>query len=739
MSFAQPLPWPILLAALLAVAGLAWRAGWFAGRHVGPPPSVSRRATLVTLRAATLVLLLIILMQPVRLLPDPAARGTFVVLLDASRSMALGDAGGGARLTSAVRAIRNQVVPALDGRYAVRVVAFGDQARQVSLDDLESLSPSDASTDVARALDFVARRASSEPLAGVLLVSDGGFVLPPDNAVESLPVPLNVLGVGDPLISRDQEVRQVTVGDSSTVGATIDVTATIASRGFAGMPIEVRLLENGSPLDVRRVASADGVPTEVVFRVAPDARVATRYTVEVARQDGELTTENNSRTVLVPPPGRARRVLVLEGAPGFEHSFLKRALDQDPALEIDAVIRKGSNDAGNETFYVQASTKRANGLSKGFPGTRQELFAYDAVVLANVDVDALTAEQLQSLADFVGERGGGLLVLGARTLEAEGLSGTMLEELLPVAVSDRQAPDALRAGFNGRGGQGITLTYEGQRHPVMRLGATTAETKAKWAALPALPAIASVGDARPGATVLAWTTEPTGLSRPLIAVQRYGRGRVLAFSGEAAWRWRMMLPSSDPTYATFWRQATRWLAQSAPEPVSVQSRVLGPDQVEVTVEARNAEFRPVRDAEVQLRIDGPDGARVQIPALPVSGAGGVYRVAVRVPGGASRIEVDASARGTDLGSTDAWVLAGPNEDELTSPARDDAQLARLAARFGGQLVHEGALPDVVRTSRGVSGPGAMIQRDLWHSPWLLGTLILLLTGEWALRRKWGLR
>ncbi|MGE3840268.1 MAG: glutamine amidotransferase [Vicinamibacterales bacterium] len=739
MSFAQPLPWPMLAAALLVVAALAWRAGWWAGRHAGSPPSVWRRATLVSLRAATLLLFVTLLMQPVRLLPDPTARGTFVVLLDASRSMALRDAGGAERLASAVEAIRNSVAPALDGRFALQIVTFGDQARQVSLDDLHNLSAGDATTDVARALDFVSRRASSEPLAGALLVSDGGFVLPADAAVESFPVPLNVLGVGDAHVVRDQEVRQVTVGDSSTVGATIDVTATVASTGFAGQPVEVRLLANGSPLDVRRVTATDGVPTELVFRVAPDATVATRYTVEVAKQEGELTTDNNSRTVLVPPPGRARRVLVLEGAPGFEHSFLKRALDRDPALEVDAVIRKGSNDAGSETFYVQASSKRANGLSTGFPGTRRELFAYDAVVLANIDVDALTTEQLQQLSDFVGERGGGLLVLGARTLEAEGLSGTMLEELLPVAVSDRQAPDTLRAGFKGEGAKGITLTNEGQRHPVMRLGATTAETKAKWAALPTLPAIASVGGARPGATVLAWTPEPAGLSRPLVVVQRYGRGRVLAFSGEAAWRWRMMLPSSDQTYSTFWRQATRWLAQSAPEPVSVQNRVLAPHEVEVTVEARNAEFEAVRDADVRLTIDGIDEGPVQVAASPVPGTNGVYRASVRVPEGVSRVAVEARARAADLGRVDAWVLSGPNQDELTSPARDDAQLTRLATRFGGQLVRDDALADVVRSSRAGSGPGAMIQQDVWHTPWLLGTLILLLTGEWALRRKWGLR
>jgi hypothetical protein len=29
--------------------------------------------------------------------------------------------------------------------------------------------------------------------------------------------------------------------------------------------------------------------------------------------------------------------------------------------------------------------------------------------------------------------------------------------------------------------------------------------------------------------------------------------------------------------------------------------------------------------------------------------------------------------------------------------------------------------------------------DLWDKPWVLGVLVLLLSVEWALRRRWGLR
>ena len=63
---------------------------------------------------------------------------------------------------------------------------------------------------------------------------------------------------------------------------------------------------------------------------------------------------------------------------------------------------------------------------------------------------------------------------------------------------------------------------------------------------------------------------------PLVAVQRFGRGRAMIFGGEGSWRWKMMMPSADRTYEAFWRQAARWLASEAPEPVSVAVPVNAP-------------------------------------------------------------------------------------------------------------------------------------------------------------------
>src|SRR5262249_21115260 len=146
-------------------------------------------------------------------------------------------------------------------------------------------------------------------------------------------------------------------------------------------------------------------------------------------------------------------------------------------------------------------------------------------------------------------------------------------------------------------------------HPVMRLGATPADTRKQWAAMPALATSAPIGAPRAGASVLAVTTAPGGGVYPVVAVQRYGQGRSMVFAGEAAWRWKMLVNSSAGISDSCWRPAARWLATPAPDPVAVtvpEAPEPG-DAISIDIDARDGEFAAVPDAAVEATVTAPGG------------------------------------------------------------------------------------------------------------------------------------
>jgi uncharacterized membrane protein len=535
----------------------------------------------------------------------------------------------------------------------------------------------------------------------------------------------------------------MSAGEPRLADSTVDVHVSAVSTGFGTQPLELTLTANGRPVDVRRVALTDGAPVSAVFTVSPEPGVPTVYRVEVPVAPGEVASENNTRSVLVEPPGRARRVLLVEGAPGYEHTFLKRALARDTSLDVDAVIRKGQTDDGQPTFFVQAAASRAAALASGYPRNRSDLFAYDAIVFGNVEAAFFTPEQLDATSEFVATRGGGLLVLGGRSFEREGLAGTPLDEVLPVDMSDRRAlvsRISIDAADAAERPTAVQLTSDGADHPATRLGTSSDDSRRRWAALPSLASLSNVGGPRPGALVLA--TAGGDERRPLVAVQRYGQGRAMVFAGEASWRWRMMLPSSDTTYDTIWRQMTRWLSRAALDQVTVVS--IGspvPGTVEtVGVLVRDGEFQPVDDADVQIVVGQPGGDERRLTATLADAADGRYEAPIRFEdAGVYRVTADARRGNDRLGVAERTVLAGGADPEMADPRLNEAVLQRLAERTGGLYrTPDRALDIAPRLERAQAVDGPPELRDLWHGAWSLVTVIGLLAAEWILRRRVGL-
>jgi uncharacterized membrane protein len=722
--------------------GLAGAAA-YSYRRPFVPLTPLRRGVLIGLRAAALIAVFLFACRPIMLLP-PENTGDLVVpvIVDASRSMRIEDADGGARLAEAQRLVTDTIAPALEKVGRVELFRADDTLSAASL---QNLTADGRRSDLAGAVDAVRERFKGRRVPGIVVLSDGGDTEP--DAAEKVTgrgVPVFAVGIGSVEGLPDREVAGVTAGDPRLDQALVDLHVTTVAHGFNREAYALRLLANGQLVESRRIVpAAEGTPSDETFAVTPDPLNATVYTAEIAADPAERITENNSRTMLLSPAGRKRRLLVLGGSPGYEHSFLVRALAEDPSFEVDSIVRKGKDDSGRDTFLIQAAGNRGAGLISGFPTSREALFAYDAVIIGNLEGDFFGRNQMELLAAFVSTRGGGLLLMGGRSFLERGIAGSPLEEALPLELNDRRGGAATRASDGEGGGphNAVTVTPAGAVSPIMRIAPTPEETRKQWAALPALAAVSPVGGPRPGATVLAVTQSSNGALVPLVAIQRYGRGRSMVFSGEAAWRWKMLRPSTDRTYELFWRQAARWLSSDAPDPVSitVPDAAATGDSITVQLDVRDARFEPVDDAAVEATLTAPGAGPAPI-ALRPAGTGVQRANFVADTTGLYRLHAEARRGPTPLGAADKWFYVGGSDPEYVDPRLNEGFLRRLARRSGGQYVRPSEVDDIVRTLT-TAMPSTLepVRRDLWHQPWAFALVVGLLAAEWVVRRAAGMR
>ena len=700
------------------------------------------RAVLGVLRIAALGIILFCIFRPVLIVKAAVTQQNVVgILIDDSRSMQLPatnqPTGTRADLVRSTFANPDSdVMKALSERFLIRTFRFWSSTARVGAPG--DLSFAGTQTRLANAIESARQELAGLPVSGLVMVTDGADTTDATVAdallaskAEALPV--FTVGVGQETLSHDIQVGRVSTPRTAFKGTSLLVDAVLTQTGYAGQTVTLDVEDEGRIVGSQPVRlPADGDPVSVRVRFTATEAGPRVFRLKVAPQPNEVVTQNNQRDVQIDIRDRKERILYFEGEPRFEMKFARQAIKDDPNLELVTLQRTAENK------FLRLDIDAAGvELAAGFPKTREELFAYRGLVLGSIEASAFSADQLRMIAEFVDVRGGGLLFLGgARAFAEGGYAGTPVEEVMPVTL--------------GRGGGAfsqlkIQPTRAGQAHAVTQLGDTEQASADRWKSMPALSTVNQIEAIKPGATTLLSAIDERRRERVVLAFERYGRGKSIAFPVQDSWHWQMdgTIRVEDQTHENFWRQLLRWLVDGVPDVVETRTltdRVEPGEPVALTADVVDARFVELNDASVVAHVTSPSGKKMDVPLQWTGERNGQYRAsfATSEPGW-YQAKLEATREGKSVGNAVAHVRAVPDDAEFFDAAMHGALLKRIAQDTGGRFYPADAtttLPDDLNYSgRGVT---AVEERELWHMPALLLALVAVICAEWGLRRYWRL-
>jgi uncharacterized membrane protein len=726
---------------LVAIAAAALAGGYALLSYRSVAKSRGRdRAIFIALRLAILGVIVFCLLRPALILKAAVPQQNFLgVLVDDSRSLQIADRDQRPRSAfvndnlGADRPLLN----ALSKKFVLRFFRFSSTADR--LRSTADLKYEGTTTRLGSALDRARDELAGLPLAGLVMVTDGADTSDAalDESIAGLKarsIPVFTVGVGQDRFAKDVQVTRVEMPRSALKGTSLVVNVVLTQTGYAGASVPLNVEDEGRIVGTEQVTlPPDGESATVRVHVTASDAGARTFRFSVPVQANEQVTQNNARDALIEVRDRREKILYYEGEPRPEAKFIRIAVEDDKNLQIVMLYRTAENK------YYRLGVSREDELADGFPKTRDELFAYRAIILGSVEAASFTPEQLRMIADFVGKRGGGLLMLGGRRSFAEGgWAGTPVGDVLPVAL------DA--AGKKGYFSELIARpTPAGATSPVTQIAGDEAASQKRWNDFPPVTTVNPVRSVKPGATLLLSALDNKKQDQVVLASQRYGRGKALALPIQDSFLWRMnaKIPVTDTTYATFWRRIARWLVDDVPDKVMltmVQDRVDPGQPMKLTAEVLDAQYTGINDAHVVARVTSPSGKTTDVPLEWTVEHDGEYRSSV-VPDeeGLYTVSLSAARDSKDLGSDKAFVRASAADSEYFDAAMRAPLLKRIAEETGGRFyttANVATLPDAISYSgRGVT---VVEERDLWDMPAVLLLLLALTGGEWAYRRRQGL-
>lgn len=689
------------------------------------------------------------------------------------------------------------LVPALVGKHNVELIGFAHDRWEIKPDQLADLfkkAPSsthgtDLSQPLARALERVGT-GTDKPL-GVILLTDGQHnsdaplgdgqdprERPPTakaNRLGERGVPIYPVALGSkqapPTLAIVRLKAPPTVIKDVDAGVDADVLVT----GLPRQKIVVELARVGQP-PLREVIDHQGQDRTypVHFQVRLD-KVGTQALAVSAKADpnappvnGKLRTDQSDRTTTVNVADDRARVLLIDGEARYDFHYLNMALRRDRTMQVSSVLFEQPR-LGRIT---EDELKKTGNPAMSLPPEPDALPNFDCIVLGDVSPEQFPLADRIRLEKYVADAGRTLVIVAGK-------------RNMPLAFADekdplrRMLPISNARPFDSNQGVNVKLTADGEAALQLRMeDGTPDKSRERWSQLP--PHYwGMIGDAKPGATVLAVFDDGVPARAPdkndkedptrkkaLIARQNYGFGRVLYVGLDSTFRWRKY--EADKYHHRFWGQVIRWAASDKPLVVGNDSIRFGTREPvydqgnEVDVVVRLAEDvpplapnavagarilkapragEPGSDDAVALVMLGRNDAQPRVHEGKVRDLPpGEYLVELTIPDLADRLTTPAGT--------------GPMRAPFSVTPRDNAEmidlttnwdlLTELANRSGGKVYTPEDVGELVEklTKHKVTHDEvkeAKLLHDSSGGAWVLLAIFLgLMSAEWIGRKTAGL-
>lgn len=686
---------PSLLSLIVAIVLLLVSA-WPLVMALRQAGGESRRQLLLLagLRLSALVLIALALTNPIwQRRGHASARPRLTLLLDASLSVARDFARTQATLQSP--AVRQELA-----RFDPLTLYFGD-----GLIAGPRAQPTARATDLSLALQQTLAR---DPRSPLVVVSDGAETAGDARATAARASAAGALvytvGIGP--TAPPPNVGPVAIQAPRVVREKqpVPMRALVRATGYSGaQPVQIEV--DGKP---SASLSAALSPVAVAAVKAQLPGLSAGYHLVTARtpaRPDEATAADNVRNQIIEARRDETRVVLLAGAPDPDYAALQRLLARLPRLRAQAYVRLGQGR------YLHQEKDLTNRQAPDLPKLLRDAHV---VLLMNDPVGESEASQLRR---FVQDGGAlGWLAGKAATLRSS----------LPAPASSAAfvaAPISVSAPV-ARGALGE------------QLAANT--SPAWWRDAPFLAGYAPLSPHAGAEVVL----RARG-NQALLVTGSFGTGATLMFGGAGTYRW-LLSPEADEDsrrlYDAFWQTLIGWLSQPREQRrlVVIVDPAIAPEgqPVRLLAALSGATQAAVRVEIAELRAGKP--AVQTVPLSPSAEAPGRYLASVSgLPPGKYNVRFVAQVGSASLQETRQLVVE-PGGPELAVLTRQEANLRAIAAAGKGAYAPIEQLAQLLARipATAVTTPITQPSHPFRSAP-ILALIVVLLSVEWWLRRRWG--
>lgn len=709
--------------------------------------SNKKKTVIISLHLLSFLLIIFILFNPAyRTESYKEDKKRLAIMVDNSWSIKLpADLEGNTRNNNIARYLKQneKFLSEIEDDFYVEYYLFDKELKTASLNSILDNDPKGSVTEINKVLEEILIKHDNDEIDAAIIISDGGNDKDSlDNLntiLESADFPINTI---TPLTEEniyDVWIDSVETSEVTFLRYPFTIDVVIKSNNRDSLQIPVSLYEEDKLVAIKE-ATLDTKTEEakVNFDVNPITLGRKIYTVSIPELSGELISENNRKSFFTDVIINKIRVLHIGGRPSWDVKFLRKALKRNPNIDLVSffILRDPSD-------LVFASDRELSLIP--FPVNEifsSELDTFDVVIFQDFHFQpyGIFGFHLNNLKNYVSRDGGAFLMIGGSNSFNGGNYGrTSISEILPVDLD--YSPTTLSETISNQKFH-PKLTDFGKSHPIMRIIPNKDENERQWSNVPELKGLNVVKGLNKSATALLSTAD----GDPVLAVDNIDNGKVAAFMSDSSWKWNFAQANDgnlSSHYEKFWNRLFLWFVND-PELRDIKISTDKPiynegDNAKIEISSLAPDSLNKKSLPV---ITNPNGQQEEIELESISPnkyqgefnleGNGIYKVSVAPD--------DETDQYKDLNKSETIFIVGPPENEVRGPTANHEVLKLIAKKSGGQYITIDESPEKLKidSSKKKTISGYKTNK-LWDNPFIFLFLIGMLSSEWILRRRWGLK
>lgn len=691
---------------------------YFMYRVTVPPISGALKATLIFLRSAGLIALLMIFFEPVlTVMTRSETPPRLVVIIDDSESMQLVD-GAGDRAEIVEQLLNHDLFSTLRRQNKLSVIRFAGEAEMLTVFSPDSFQLLGPATNIDAAMKKVREIRERENIRLGLLISDGNYNVGqrPIYEAEQIGSPVYTVGIGDSLEQKDVLISRILANEIAYLGTESPVDVRVRSAGYGGERVAVTLSDENRVIGEETITLAAGTTDyEVSFSFQPEDEGTKQFTVRVGQLPGEVTYENNNQSFYVRVMDRKIQVFLLAGTPSQDVVFLRRTLEND------------------ETVDVSLSVQGAGDSFIGEEPTGQRLREADLIILAGFPTSDSPQGFVNMVREIIEEQNKPVLFM-----ESSQTDTRRIDSVLPV-VTERTIPNERQTFIH------VPDAYT--PHSVFRAGDERVDIN--WQALPPVYRTMNRYIVRPGSeTLMTHRMQNVPLDDPFLVLRSIGGSKSAAVLGYGIWRWRMMgrgAINGEEVYDNLMLNIVQWLTteedQDRVRITSSKDQYHTGESIEFVGQVYDEQYRPLPNAEIRVAVRSEN--QIFETILTPRGHGRYEGRLNPLPEGDYIYEGIAQYDGADIGKDEGQFMVGELNLEFRDTRMNVGIMRQIAAITDGSYIHydeQKKLGEIIRVMD-LQSPRIETQSadfQIWNLPAALVMMILFFSIEWLLRKRNGM-